>query len=55
MTDEKPQPLEEAPAAAAPELCAECGLTEAACDGICYQCQCELHSLGAYDMDGAGW
>lgn len=21
-------------------------------DGLCYQCQCELHALGLYDMDG---
>lgn len=37
--------------------CSECGTPLPAdhSDGICYQCQCELHAIGAFDMDGRGW
>jgi len=38
----------------APDMCDECLVNTAAYDGLCYECQCSLHSVGAYDMDGAG-
>ena len=33
--------------------CPECGAHTGT--GTCYQCQCYLHSIGAYDMDGEGY
>jgi len=40
-------------------LCAECNtpISHENHDGICYQCQCELHALGIFNMDaeGPGW
>ncbi len=24
-------------------------------EGLCYQCQCDHHAMGVYDMDGDGW
>lgn len=39
----------------APTLCDECGEPTASDEGICFQCQCELHAVGAFDMDGDGW
>lgn len=39
----------------APEPCENgCG-RDASYDGLCYQCQCDLHAAGAYNMDGDGW
>lgn len=35
--------------------CAECGCSSDNPEGICYECQCFLHSVGAFDMDGRGW
>jgi uncharacterized paraquat-inducible protein A len=52
------EPIQETPPPAEPdkaELCVECEQVEAAYEGLCYQCQCYLHSIGAYDMDGTGW
>ncbi len=37
------------------EPCSECGVPTASDEGICYQCQCGLHAVGAFDMDGKGW
>lgn len=34
------------------ERCDECGTPGTFYDGLCYQCQCELHAIGAYNMDG---
>ena len=37
--------------------CVECGceVSPDNRDCLCYQCQCELHAIGAFDMDGKGW
>jgi hypothetical protein len=37
------------------DCCAECGVAGHYYDDICYQCQCTLHTIGRYDMDGNGW
>jgi len=37
------------------ESCAECGEPGRYYEGLCYQCQTDLHEVGAYDMDGDGW
>ena len=49
IQDHKNEPIE--------AECAECGtpISPDNWDGICYQCQCELHAIGVFDMDGEGW
>jgi len=32
-----------------------CGAEVTNTDGICYECQCRLHALGDFNMDGEGW
>ena len=35
--------------------CYNCGVKGKFYDDLCYQCQCDLHAIGTYDMDGDGW
>lgn len=38
------------------EPCGECGRPISRWgEGVCYQCQCELHAAGAIDMDNDPW
>lgn len=37
------------------QRCCECNRPSDNPEGVCYECQCTLHALGAYDMDGNGW
>ena len=34
--------------------CDGCGREGNYYDGLCYQCQCDAHANGEYDMDGDG-
>jgi hypothetical protein len=54
--DATPMTLDEAQRAGVTEPCCECGRPVlVGGEGICYQCQCELHSIGAIDMDSDPW
>jgi hypothetical protein len=35
--------------------CDECGRAGDYFEGICLECQCALHAVGAFNMDGDGW
>jgi hypothetical protein len=37
------------------DACSECGAEGKYYDDLCYQCQCELHAIGKYNMDEEGW
>jgi hypothetical protein len=37
------------------DSCIGCGAEGKYYDDLCYQCQCEYHAVGRYDMDGDGW
>jgi hypothetical protein len=54
--DPKSLSLIEAQRAGITEPCGECGSPIlVGGEGVCYQCQCELHSIGAIDMDNDPW
>lgn len=46
-----------APLSVTTPLCVECDrpISEDNWDMVCYECQCYLHRIGAFDMDGKGW
>lgn len=37
------------------DTCEGCGAVGRYYEGLCYQCQCDAHAVGEYDMDGDGW
>lgn len=36
-------------------LCDFCERPTSSEEGLCYECQCAHHAVGAFDMDGGGW